>query len=266
MFLLDEDQEALIYLRKSPYFYTIWNSQKDTISLKVDHQDITLEQHQVLFLTYNQKIDDFTHPSKAKVLMFNREFFCVHTYDEEVSCNGLLFFGSDFYPILKLPVNEINRFQILMNVLAEEFTIADQNQEEMLRILLKRLLIRSTRLARNQFSTDETNDKHSDLIRKFNVLVEEHFRTKKTVKSYADLLFKSPKTLSNIFSKLSDKTPLQIIHNRIIIEAKRYLSYTNISVQEISDQLNFEDASQFSRFFKNKTQVSPNKYRKNLKF
>jgi len=189
----------------------------------------------------------------------------VHTQDEEVSCNGLLFFGSAIYPKLKLNNDEVKRFVTLSNVLKEEFLIYDQNREEMLRILLKRLLIRSTRIARNQLPIVENNNKQLDLIRRFNVLVEEYFKTKKTVKEYAELLYKSPKTLANIFSKNQNITPLQLIHNRILIEAKRYLIYTSKSIQEISNELNFEDASQFSRFFKGKENITPLDYRNKFK-
>ena len=82
------------------------------------------------------------------------------------------------------------------------------------------------------------------------------------VQDYANLLFKSPKTLSNIFSKYSDRSPLQLIKDRIILEAKRLLMYTEMSSKEIAFELGFDDPASFSRFFKNAVKESPSAFKK----
>ncbi len=79
---------------------------------------------------------------------------------------------------------------------------------------------------------------------------------------YAGLLNKSPKTISNIFSLFSKKTPLQVIQERIILEAKRLLYYTDKSIKEIAHHLGFEDAAHFSKFFKNCTSQNPSELKK----
>ncbi|MBX2901647.1 MAG: AraC family transcriptional regulator [Cyclobacteriaceae bacterium] len=61
---------------------------------------------------------------------------------------------------------------------------------------------------------------------------------------------------------LNEKTPLQLIHERIILEAKKMLLYTDKSSKEISFELNFSDPVQFSRLFKNVTGVAPIKFKK----
>ena len=73
---------------------------------------------------------------------------------------------------------------------------------------------------------------------------------------------KSPKTISNIFSLYSKKTPLQIIQERVITEAKRLFYYTDKSVKEIADDLGFEDVAHFSKFFKNCTTQNPSELKK----
>ncbi|WP_203229301.1 helix-turn-helix domain-containing protein [Paenimyroides tangerinum] len=94
------------------------------------------------------------------------------------------------------------------------------------------------------------------MVRKFSVLVELNYKKEQGLKFYADNLNKSPKTLSNIFSLLKQQTPLNIIHNRIILEAKRYLNYTDKTAKEIAFELGFEDVSNFSRFFKRNTGIN----------
>jgi AraC family transcriptional regulator, 4-hydroxyphenylacetate 3-monooxygenase operon regulatory protein len=220
------------------------------LNLIVDGSVVHLMPHQVICLTYLQKV--FVSDSEVPfyVLMFNREFYCIHTNDREVSCNGLLFFGSDKPPVLSLDKEEKRRIETLIHVLTEEFETVDVNQEEMLRILLKRLIIRTARLARNQLPRHSISDSQIDIVRQFFALVEEHYQQKRQVSEYADLMNKSPKTLTNLFRLYNEKSPLQIIFDRIMLEAKRLLLYTGLSAKEISYKLGFEDQAHFSKFFK----------------
>ncbi|MEO1713481.1 MAG: helix-turn-helix domain-containing protein, partial [Bacteroidota bacterium] len=102
-----------------------------------------------------------------------------------------------------------------------------------------------------------------ETIRKFNFLVDMHFREKRKVKDYAELLFKSPKTLSNLFAIYNQRSPQQIIQDRIVLEAKRLLKYTDRSNQEVAYDLGFEDPAYFSRFFRKNTGLSPSAFKNN---
>lgn len=70
----------------------------------------------------------------------------------------------------------------------------------MLRMMLKRLIIIVTRLAKEQSIEPPMKESDFDIVRKFNIAVENHYKTKHQIQDYADLLNKSPKTLSNLFS------------------------------------------------------------------
>lgn len=132
----------------------------------------------------------------------------------------------------------------------------------MLRIILKRFIITCTRIAREKCGVTPEQEKAFDIVRRFYILVDQHFREKKQVQDYADLLFRSPKTLSNLFASCGVPSPLRIIHERIESEAKRLLLYTPKSAKEISELLGFEDLSTFSRFFKKMTGESVSDFRK----
>jgi AraC-like DNA-binding protein len=246
---------------KDSFLYFFWNDTGKGVQLSVDDRIVNIESGQIICLTYLQQIKVIDTEVGFKCLAFNREFYCVHTNDAEVSCNGLLFFGSDYTPIVTLDEAEIKRLSTLFSVLEEEFLESDSNQEEMLRILLKRFIIRCTRLAKKQLLKETAIQSDIDIIRKFNYLVEEHFRAKKTVSEYAALLYKSPKTINNIFSKYASETPLQIIHNRLIIEAKRMLLYTDKSAKEIGFDLGYHDPAQFSKLFKNNTGLTTSEFK-----
>jgi len=240
----------------------IWNDSDSQCSVTVDGQKKELLPDSILCITYLHKLHIDNPSRKLNWLLFNREFYCIHTNDSEVSCNGLLFFGSDFVPTLTIPDNEKESFRTLFTVLHEEFENSGTGQEEMLRILLKRFVIKCTRLANRQIVQNGDNQAEIDLIRKFNVLVEEHFKTKKAVHDYAELMYKSPKTIANIFGKNSDKTPLEVIHNRVIIEAKRLLLYTDKTSKEVGIELGYNDPAQFSKLFKKRTGMTTTEFKK----
>lgn len=134
---------------------------------------------------------------------------------------------------------------------------------EMLRSLLNRVLILFVRNYHSEHFDKKTNDEDITLIREYNFLVEKNYKQLTQVSDYAGLLYKSPKTLSNTFSKLIDKTPLQIINERRLLEAKRQLLYTDEPINLIADDLSFADVQAFSRFFKKYTHKTPSAFRKN---
>ena len=137
--------------------------------------------------------------------------------------------------------------------------------EEMLRLLLKRLIIVCTRMARLRLETGKGRENGFDIIRQFYVLVDNHFKEKKQVQDYAEMLYRSPKTLSNLFSLYGLDSPLHIIHERIDAEARRLLLYTSKSAKEISEILGFEDLATFSRFFKKMNRKSISDFRREEK-
>ncbi len=237
----------------------VWNRGDET-DLYVDGVRQTLPTNALLPLTTEQI---FLVPNALDVVawQFNRDFYCIVDHDEEVSCVGLVFYGTHHAPVL-LNTNEAEGFESLLTMFVEEFETRDLRQGEMLRVLLRRLLIKLTRLlVGRQFGEQLVPEAELGLIRRFNWLVEEHFREKHSVAQYAELLNKSAKTLSNLFQEQHQKSPLQIIHERITTEAKRLLVYTDRPVKEIAFDLGFTDVSVFHRFFKNQAGHSPSAFK-----
>ena len=194
--------------------------------------------------------------------LFNSNFYCIFGHDDEVSCNGFLFHGSSRVMKLKLSPEQSANLNDIIRIFRQESAVRDNLQEEMLRIILKRFIITCTRIAREKCGVTPEQEKAFDIVRRFYILVDQHFREKKQVQDYADLLFRSPKTLSNLFASCGVPSPLRIIHERVEAEAKRLLLYTPKSAKEISELLGFEDLSTFSRFFKKMTGESVSDFRK----
>ncbi len=238
----------------------IWNVGKKA-TFTIDKTPITVGKNCIIFITGLHTIDDYKFEN-LRVIQFNKPFYCVENHDSQVGCKGLLFFGASSVPKIKIAKERSRAFELLWEILIME--IEEQDDElkiEMLRILLKRFLILCVRIFKNQNYVGIKESTSIGLIREYNFLVEKYYKSKTTVADYAKMLFKSPKTLSNLFKKHIDKTPLQIISERRLLEAKRLLKYSDKSIQEIADELAFSDIQAFSNFFKKNTQLNPTAFK-----
>jgi len=243
----------------------VWNRGDEPIRIEIDDIELFLKPNQLITITYFHQLKLPDHPHLT-ALLFNREFYCIADHDQEIGCNGILFFGTQDIPVISLEADNERKLSLLLQVILDEFMTHDEVQGEMLQMLLKRFIIICTRLAKEQLSLKHFDDSQIDTIRKFNFLVDIHFREKRKVKEYADLLHKSPKTLSNLFAQYNQKSPQVIIQERIILEAKRLLKFTDKQSQEIAYDLGFEDPAYFSRFFKKIAKVTPLAYKESFTF
>lgn len=241
-----------------------WNRNQEATTVEIDGLQLTLEPNQIVTVTYLQNISFANTHLPLTTLLFNREFYCIVDHDSEVSCNGILFFGTQDIPIVSIPEELQRRFDMLYETFLEEFSTPDKIQGAMLQMLLKRLIIMCTRLAKEQLIVKSLNNDQIEVIRKFNFLVDIHYKDKRKVSDYATMLHKSPKTLSNLFSIYGQKSPQQIILSRLALEAKRLIHFTDKQNQEIAYELGFNDPAHFSKFFKKLTQLTPSQYRESL--
>lgn len=228
--------------------------------LIVDGVPVTLQPQQILTLTAIQFLE-YISGEDLIVYQFNREFYCIKDHDQEVGCVGLLFFGNTHIPIVTLDTLEQPKFNMLHQVFLDELETTDNIQAEMLRMLMARFIIKTTRLLKSNSENEHVTKSPNDLLRHYNLLVETHYKEAHNVSFYADKLFKSPKTLSNTFAKY-DRSPLQIIHERLVLETKRQLLYTDRSAKEIAYDIGFDDASHLSRLFKKQTGLTPSAFKK----
>jgi AraC-like DNA-binding protein len=246
--------------RKDKFLTIAWNNGPDQ-HVTIDGLQSTFPSQTILPLMVNQSFT-FEKPEQVIAWQYNRNFYCIVDHDKEVSCVGFLFYGSTATMFIQLDEQHQKKINLLLQVFIDEFEDKDIIQRDMLQMILKRLIIIITRLARKQYITAQglTDDK-LDVIRKYNLLVENNYRTQHTVQFYASQLNKSPKTLANYFALYNHRSPLAIIQERIILEAKRLLMYTERSAKEIGYDLGYDDAAYFSNFFKKQTGQSPSDFR-----
>lgn len=237
----------------------IWNT-GERMDIIVDKVPYTLKKHQIIFLTEFHKIDRIQLES-ARMVRFNQPFYCIVNHDNEVGSKGLLFFGASDVPIISVEENMVRDFELTWEIFWLEMQKNELLQQDMLQAILKRMLILSVRILTRSTNFHKLNKRQGDIVREFYFLVEKHFTEQHDVAFYASKLNKSPKTLSNLFAAFSTRSPLNIIHDRILIHARRQINYSNLSIKEIAYGLGYDDIQTFSRFFKSKEGISPMQYR-----
>ncbi|GLU54709.1 helix-turn-helix domain-containing protein [Dyadobacter frigoris] len=152
--------------------------------------------------------------------------------------------------------------QRVIEAIKSEFETDQSSMEDMLRVLLKQLIISSTRIwKRKHAGTDEGSRYDFEFSRYFSQLVEGNYRKLHTVSEYANILNITPKTLNRRITHVSEKSSNEVIKDRIILEGKRLLVHTRYSVKEIGDKLGYDDTSYFIRMFSAHAQSSPQQFR-----
>lgn len=241
--------------------HILWNPTDTPIQFFCDDRIVSLPKSSFCTVTALNFLKLEEKESPLTCISFNREFYCLRDHDHEVSCNGILFYGAQSFPILQLNQDEDDAFRKLSDLFLKEFGLKDPMQGEMLVSLLKVMIILLTRIGKSRIQKINGSYQEIETIRQFNLLVDANFRKKKSVQEYAFLLGVNPKKLSEVFRIAKLNPPLITIHNRIILEAKRLLLFSLKSITEISDDLGFEDISQFTKLFKKYTNESPSQFR-----
>lgn len=235
---------------------------RGSLNMVIDGVDTTVEQGTLLTLSPVQHIEITDHNCHYGALLFDSNFYCIYGHDEEVSCNGVLFYGGSETRMLNLDQHQMGTLFSIVTEMENEYSNIDNLREEMLRIALKRLVITCTRIARQTHGANGGSEPSFDLIRRYYVLVDNNFRRTRRVSDYAAMLNRTPKTITNLFAAAGLPSPLTVIHQRTVVEAQRLLLYSERSAKETAALLGFDDLPSFSRFFKTQTSMSVSEFRK----
>lgn len=121
-------------------------------------------------------------------------------------------------------------------------------------LLIELAVVRATDNPPNEGPTHQAFDWFRDHI-------EDHFRTWHKVGEYADRLGYSSRTLNRLARQYTGLSAKDLIDERVALEAKRLLSHSDAPVSEIGEHLGFDDASNFSSYFRSKTRMTPGAFR-----
>lgn len=258
-----DNQEAINGPQYKPYIKIIYAP--PGYSLTIDFKHYTTKKSSLFCVHPNQHLHlEQAGKAPGYCIWYNRDFYCVQIHDEEVACDGLLFNNIYEIPVTELPSGEDSFISQAFQHIMEELASQESSREEMVRTYLKQIIIRTTRAWKKQQLSHLNTAPAQDLefFRTFSRLVEIHFREKHSVTDYADLLAVAPRTLSKKFNRLRLTQPNDIIKDRILLEAKRLLAYSSMSIKEIAYNLGYDDPAYFNRLFTSKLGTTPAVFRK----
>lgn len=207
----------------------------------------------------------------------------VHSWELSEDIDGyILFFSADYYmlyfsqknlynypffhtihnkPYLYLENLAAKRIEKLFEDIHDEFTSENFGNDDIIRDFLDILLIQSARMYRIGQEDKESNSLQRRQLRLLETLVDKYYKEIKAVADYAEKMHITAKHLNVICKSSVDQTASELIQTRILLEARRMLIHSGMSVAQISEELGYTDHSYFNRFFKKHIKLTPEQFR-----
>ena len=259
--LQDRDDIPRGFLHRHNYYHLLWMSEASGTHM-LDFEQHEVRDHSVFFLSPGQ-IHAWTSSVKPRgyVLNISTDFFA-HMFPRADDIAKFPFFhlagGS---PAIYLSREQHDGMLPLLNEIERETRDRQTGRFDVVRSYLLILLTQLRRLYPADERETAAGPSYS-LVKRFTMLIEEHYLEFGAIRQYADALHVSERQLNEAAKRSMGRTASQLVQERVALEAKRLLSNTGLSIAEIAFQLNFEDPSYFARFFKKHTGCTAGDFRK----
>lgn len=149
----------------------------------------------------------------------------------------------------------------ILKELLNEYEDSNWKRKQLILSLLTHLYIKINRYIEQDSSLKFNQLRHYQfLFNEFENLLELHYSKKKSASNYADMLHITQKHLNRVVKSITTKTTTDIILDRVTLEAKRKLIYTDENFSEIALDLGYEDYAYFSKIFKKRVGFSPSEF------
>lgn len=232
----------------------------------LDFEPINIQPYSLLFID-KDRVHQFDQLLKydGRVLIFTEDFFCTTETDTKFLRSSILFNHLAGHPTIKLNIIDLEKYTNICENITEELSLpVDNSKHILLKNLLHNFLLLAEREKRKLGFTELNKGADLDYTLLFRDLLEINYTQLKSVNDYAKIICISEKRLGQATSKVLGKSPKEIINDRILLEAKRLLVHTNLSIKEIGQDLGFEDPAYFVRYFKKNTETTPVEFRETL--
>jgi AraC family transcriptional regulator, transcriptional activator of pobA len=186
----------------------------------------------------------FGQDPRAQAELLENNLFCVHSGPR----------------VLSLTAKQQSLFEQLAEAMQREAQARGADHAAALLSYLRLWLIEAGRVAQ-ALQPARWNDRGADLTNRFLCLVGGNYKSLTSVSDYATRLGVTSNHLNETVRRTMHKTAGQVIRERMLLEAKRLLLHSDLSVSEIAYQLSFEDPSYFARFFRKHTGKPPAEFR-----
>ncbi|MBO9592242.1 MAG: helix-turn-helix domain-containing protein [Niabella sp.] len=184
-------------------------------------------------------------------------------YESFSDTDEFLFIRNNLNPVLKLSDTVFSVVDSEISCIKTELESLISGDKEWIKIIQLRMDILAAIMRREAegYLTDHIFPRLDPVIKQFSNLVRQHYSEEKFPSWYARQLSISSNYLNILCQKNLKVTATEMIHLKIMQEAKRLLRFSKRGVKEISFDLGFENLSGFSAFFKKKSGFTPTEYR-----
>jgi len=240
-------------------YYEIFLFERGGGEHEIDFNSIAIDDRSIHFVSPGQVHKVKREPeSYGHLILFSRDFF----YSNSLKRNSLFdipFLNNHFpEPIINLDKSDYDQILGIIANMEKEYKNEQEHHREAIQSYLNLLLLNCKRLFDKQL---DAHAPYNKTYQEFRCLLESEFEKSHQVSTYSNRLGVTAKQLSILTKNTIGKTALEMIHDRIILEAKRLLKYSSYSIKEIAFFLNFDDPSHFGKFFKSKQNQTPKEYR-----
>lgn len=230
------------------FFEIIWfNKVPENSSLELDFEHHSLKNNQICIIAPGQVFNMKLNGEKGYVLAISREIFKEVCDIETILTGGTCPFSLD--------AQSAETCSTLISLMEQEYK--GTSRIDLLKTYLRAFCIIIT----EQINPQDSSINDRQRIQKLVSLIEEYYTIEKDTGFYADQIKISTHHLNDIVRLSRGTTVKKMIAQRLILEAKRELSFGALTVKEIAFKLGFSDASYFSRFFKKHTGQNPDGFR-----
>jgi AraC-like DNA-binding protein len=230
----------------------------------VDFADYPVTDNTIFFISPGQvHAFDSNIDFKGVIIHFNASFLNDEDSPESLFLKYNVFNTYNSAPYYNVTNEEADRLMSIVDELDREYSLTGAfAHHDYMKSLIRLFLIRVQRSGECSAEERLNISNHANVVFvKFRHLLEQNFTKIHSVHEYASMLGVSIRSLNDYVRESSHHTPLQLINERIALEAKRQIQHSPLTIKEIGYQLGFEDPSNFVKFFKRVTGQKPTDYR-----
>ena len=260
----ENDIERSPKVYRTTFYRMIWVC-SGSVSVELDMNSISLTKDHCLFIGKNQvfQLKDYHH-FDAYIIDFTEGFYARTQLDIELLQQSSLFNNEE--GVVKLYLEDPYK-EILVRFLSFFKGINYKDFSQLLYQLAhntveRMLLFAEWNVQRDKNSNQiRSNSKEYTLVKKFQNLVAINFTTEKSVSFYAEQLNTSSRSLASACTITNKPSPKRVIIDRVLIEAKRLLKFTDLSIKEITYRLGYDEYNSFIKLFTTNIGMSPMNFR-----
>jgi len=199
---------------------------------------------------------------RAQFMIFTEDFLQKSSLGSNVLQQLSLYNYHLYEPIIQLNEQEFAKFNPLVKRISEEYHAPDDFATEEIILAALRIFLCLAQRIRKKNTADQAQPKYYQEFLQFQKLLETHLFSSRQVKFYADQMNMSTKKLNRITQEVMNLPTKNYIDEALLMEIKRFLMNTSLSVKEIAYKTGFEEVTNFVKYFKKLTKTTPTKFRK----